>query len=257
LLATGAVVATAAIALRADRVDAALVDKVQLPALTPEVPPLNVCAATARRLLDIARRNEIRREANLPLLSITKELRRMKDQEKLEEFERFEAVYGKAVWEEVLKARREAEGNPNWRPNWMVGMCLQSQLRKTLWEQFRSIAAAESSNRDLQISRIRLSDRTSRLHPRHVVPKPAQAYETEVPVKVLEWIAPALASPDLAEMMESAAQGPEMKSSPSRPRAASLSPQWASPHAPVIFCLRDKWRFVAILPVRPLGFARR
>jgi putative ABC transport system substrate-binding protein len=39
------------------------------------------------------------------------------------------------------------------------------------------------SNRDLQISRIRLSDRTSRLHPRHVVPKPAQAYETEVPVK--------------------------------------------------------------------------
>jgi hypothetical protein len=33
----------------------------------------------------------------------------------------------------------------------------------------------------LQISRIRLSDKTSRLHPRHVVPKPAQAYEPEVP----------------------------------------------------------------------------
>src|SRR5204863_7505684 len=49
----------------------------------------------------------------------------------------------------------------------------------------------------MQISRIRLSDKTSRLHPRHVVPKPAQAYEIEVPVKVLEWIGPALASPDL------------------------------------------------------------
>ena len=47
---------------------------------------------------------------------------------------------------------------------------------------------------DMRIYRIRLSDKTSRLHPRHVVPKPAQAYETEVPVKVLEWIAPALAS---------------------------------------------------------------
>lgn len=34
-----------------------------------------------RRLLEIARRNEIRREANLPLLSIAKELRRMKQQE--------------------------------------------------------------------------------------------------------------------------------------------------------------------------------
>jgi hypothetical protein len=32
----------------------------------------------------------------------------------------------------------------------------------------------------MQISRIRLSDKTSRLHPRHVVPKPAQAYEPEV-----------------------------------------------------------------------------
>src|SRR3977135_3139565 len=49
----------------------------------------------------------------------------------------------------------------------------------------------------MQISRIRLSDKPSRLRPRHVVPKPAQAYEPEVPVKVREWISPALASPDL------------------------------------------------------------
>src|SRR2546426_7282869 len=49
----------------------------------------------------------------------------------------------------------------------------------------------------MQISRIRLSDKTSRLRPRHVVPKPAQAYEPEVPVKVREWISPAPASPDL------------------------------------------------------------
>jgi hypothetical protein len=33
----------------------------------------------------------------------------------------------------------------------------------------------------LWISHIRLSDKTSRLHPRHVVPKPAQAHEPEVP----------------------------------------------------------------------------
>jgi len=30
-----------------------------------------------------------------------------------------------------------------------------------------------TSHSDMQISRIRLSDETSRLHPRHVVPKPA------------------------------------------------------------------------------------
>src|SRR5215510_12928737 len=49
----------------------------------------------------------------------------------------------------------------------------------------------------MQISRIRLSDKTSRLHPRHVVPKRSQADELEVPVQVREWIGPALASPDL------------------------------------------------------------
>jgi hypothetical protein len=44
---------------------------------------------------------------------------------------------------------------------------------------------------DVQISRIRLSDKTSRLRPRHVVPKPGQTYEPEVPVEVRERIAPA------------------------------------------------------------------
>src|ERR1700722_7806260 len=49
----------------------------------------------------------------------------------------------------------------------------------------------------MRIARIRLSDKTSRLRPRHVVPKPAQTYEPEVPVEVREWIAPAPSSPDL------------------------------------------------------------
>src|SRR5262249_12311301 len=49
---------------------------------------------------------------------------------------------------------------------------------------------------DMQISRFRLSDKTSRVHPRHVTSPRGQAYEPEVPVKVREWISPALASPD-------------------------------------------------------------
>jgi hypothetical protein len=39
---------------------------------------------------------------------------------------------------------------------------------------------------------ILLSDKPSRLHPRLVVAKPAQTYEPEVPVKMREWIGPAL-----------------------------------------------------------------
>ena len=49
---------------------------------------------------------------------------------------------------------------------------------------------------DMQISRIRLSDKPSRFRPRHVMPKPAQTYEPEVPVEMREWIASASSSPD-------------------------------------------------------------
>jgi hypothetical protein len=63
----------------------------------------------------------------------------------------------------------------------------------------RAIFRREHKHRapDRQISCIRLSDKTSRLHPRHVVPKRGQADESEVPVQVREWISPALASSDL------------------------------------------------------------
>jgi hypothetical protein len=61
----------------------------------PGVQGLNVCAGAARRLLEIEQRNEIRRSARLPLLSIPKELRRMKQQEVSKEFERFSSAPGR------------------------------------------------------------------------------------------------------------------------------------------------------------------
>ena len=58
----------------------------------------------------------------------------------------------------------------------------------------RSTARVDRDEPDRQISRIRLPDETSRRHPRHVATGCAQAYEPEVPIKVREWIGPALAS---------------------------------------------------------------
>jgi hypothetical protein len=46
---------------------------------TAQPPALNFCAATTRRLQEIAERNRIRAETGLPLLSIPKELRRIKE----------------------------------------------------------------------------------------------------------------------------------------------------------------------------------
>ena len=58
----------------------------------------------------------------------------------------------------------------------------------------------------MQISRIRLSDKTSRLRPRLVAPPCGQTYEPEVPVEVREWIAPAPASPELVLVAQPPAQ---------------------------------------------------
>src|SRR5215471_12456459 len=51
--------------------------------------------------------------------------------------------------------------------------------------------------RSVRISRTALSDKTSRLRPRHVVSKPGQTHEPEGLVEVREWIAAALASSGL------------------------------------------------------------
>src|SRR5208337_3523442 len=56
----------------------------------------------------------------------------------------------------------------------------------------------------------------SRLRPRHVVPKPAQTYEPEVPVEVREWIAPAPSSPDFVLEAQPPAQ-PHRRVSIERP----------------------------------------
>jgi len=154
LLVSAAAVTSARIVMGLERADTTASDLSQSSPPKVKAELMNFSASTARRLLDIARRNEIRREANLPLLSIAKELRRMKDQEKSEEFSRFDALHGKAVLEEVLKPRREAEG-PTWRPSWMEGVRYQSEVYRILWEQFYA-ARQRWKSLPIKIVRVRL-----------------------------------------------------------------------------------------------------
>jgi hypothetical protein len=77
------------------------------PVQVSDAPALNVCASTARRIEEIVARNRIRHEARLPLLSIPKELRRMKTVDDAAEFERFAAHHRQSAWEEVLEPVRK------------------------------------------------------------------------------------------------------------------------------------------------------
>ena len=104
----------------------------------PGTPALNVSAGIARRLSAIECRNQIRRDVGLPLLSIVKELKRMKHVEREEQFARFAAAHGDAVLDAILKRRREEIGDPTWTPRWAEAVAIGNRVRGVLLERFRA-----------------------------------------------------------------------------------------------------------------------
>src|SRR5690348_1024103 len=76
----------------------------------------------------------------------------------------------------------------------LARLCRGRHLRRLSSTRLQGATLIEP---DWRIARIRLSDKTSRLHPRRATTKLGQAYEAEVLVKVREWVSSALASPDL------------------------------------------------------------
>ena len=112
-------------------------DAVPVPSIpTSEPSRLNVCPATARHIEEITARNRIRAEACLPLLSIPKELRRMKEAADAAAFEAFADANRGTVWDEVLATKR-ARGESNWHPSgWMEGLALQAEISSALRQRF-------------------------------------------------------------------------------------------------------------------------
>ena len=69
---------------------------------------------------DIERRNDIRREAFLPLLEVEKEFRRIKElkeeSERARKFEEFSEPLKQRIREKVLARMRREKNDPNWNP---------------------------------------------------------------------------------------------------------------------------------------------
>jgi hypothetical protein len=119
-----------------------LIETAQPPSPADEASSLNVCAVTARRLQEITRRNEIRSQAKLPLLSIATELRRMKERDDNEKFSKvfrsLEAEHSNAIWDEVLKPRRRVLGDPNWQPGFFEAIGYGVEVKRILRERFQA-----------------------------------------------------------------------------------------------------------------------
>ena len=85
----------------------------------------------------------------------------------------------------------------------LARLCRGRHLRRLSSTRLQGATLIEP---DMQICRIRLSDKTSRLRPRLAAPTRSQAYETVMPVEVREWISPAPASPELVLVAQPPAQ---------------------------------------------------
>src|SRR5262245_16113016 len=96
------------------------------PPTQPPVPPStdaqvrNFDPITILRLREIAERNRIRHEAGLPLLSVAKELRRMKQTADAHDFKTFADALRNRLHEKMLARVRRRHGDPNWAPTGML-----------------------------------------------------------------------------------------------------------------------------------------
>jgi hypothetical protein len=122
LLASAAVVVTASIVPTIEQTEAAGAAKVvQVPeAQELEDSACHFSTVTALRLREIAERNRLREEAGLPLLSMPKELRRMKEAADTEKFRKFAEVHRRRVYEKMLSRVRRRSGDPNWTATGML-----------------------------------------------------------------------------------------------------------------------------------------
>jgi hypothetical protein len=80
----------------------------------------NFTAVTLLRLREIAERNRVRQEAGLPLLSVPKELRRIKEAADAEKFRTFAEAHRKSIYQKMLARERRRRGDPYWAPTGML-----------------------------------------------------------------------------------------------------------------------------------------
>jgi hypothetical protein len=104
------------------------------PMLSPENEGVR---STLRSLLEIARRNQLRLEAGLPLLNVRQELRRLKTAETCARFDEFVKARQPEMWKEMLAAARLQRGEA-WKPTWQEGLRWQTRIRTELRNRFET-----------------------------------------------------------------------------------------------------------------------
>lgn len=86
----------------------------------------------------INRRNDLR-SGCLPKLNTLTELKRMKRLERAQAFNRFAEPLRPALIEAEIERWQVQSGNPNWKPNSILGMGIGARVDALLYEQYRAM----------------------------------------------------------------------------------------------------------------------
>jgi hypothetical protein len=108
-----------------------------------ELQAQNFRAVTVRRLREVADRNRVRQEAGLPLLSVPKELGRMKEAADAKKFRNFADAYRKRIYHKMLARVRRRCGDPQWAPTGILsggGLWFDARVEEQLTKLFRRLA---------------------------------------------------------------------------------------------------------------------
>jgi hypothetical protein len=111
--------------------------------LSKEAQAQHFCAVTLLRLRKIAERNNARQEAGLPLLSVPKELRRMKEAADAEKSRNFAEAHRKNIYQKMLARVRRQRGDPQWAPIGMLsggGLWFATRVDEQLTKLYSRLA---------------------------------------------------------------------------------------------------------------------
>jgi len=135
LLTAAAAITASGIVPTGNHVDTAAAAVIQSSTIAPGTEGANVCVVTATRLAEIARRNALRNEFGLPLLSVATELRRMKTAADTEKVEKFRDALRERVFHKMLARARRQRGDAAWKPKdfcerWQFSREVEMRLKR-------------------------------------------------------------------------------------------------------------------------------
>jgi hypothetical protein len=113
----------------------------------------NSYVGVASHIAEVERRNLLRKEFGLPLLSVPKEIRRIKTAQAIQSFATFSEKYRSRLVEKMLAKMRRQRSKADWRPVGMIeGFHFEDQVSRRLRRLYKWVGRHDRANRQARLA---------------------------------------------------------------------------------------------------------